>query len=203
MEQSLLEQPVEESATILDEVLDVLDTGSIAVVGRTPSYRPTPWKLANQSLDLIDRYTGLAGMVQKFFSFAFIGGCAALVNIAVYALFMAISMPVSFVVHDTIAYLMAFEISVIANFVPNDFFTFRHAPGRERSWLMRGIRFNITSISGGILTYLIHGGLILLHISPFISQAAALLIVLFYNFAFHNLFTYRKVKKLAVSEVEA
>lgn len=187
MEQLGLDQKPEESL----ELLDIMEPQTAK---RLPTYHPTSMAFANKLLDLVDSYTGMAGFVQKFFSFAFFGGLGALVNLAVYALIIMAPLPLKFTIHDTIAYLAAFEISVIANFIPNDYFTFRHSAGRERSWLMRGLRFNITSITGGILTYILHIVLLLVHVSPLISQAIALIIVMFYNFAFHHFFTYRRVK---------
>jgi putative flippase GtrA len=169
---------------------------------RIRSYHPTSWPLVNRVLDIIDAYTGKAGFVQKFVSFAFFGGLGAIVNLVVYAALLSVPMNgVHFAIHDAIAYVIAFEISVFANFIPNDYFTFRHAAGRERSWLMRGLRFNITSISGGLLTYIIHFALMLVlsrvvsqSMASLGSQAIAQIVVMFYNFTFHHLFTYRKVK---------
>ncbi len=70
-------------------------------------------------------------------------------------------------------------------------------PGRARSWGVRCARFHVTSLVGSGLTILIqlffsH----IVHIDPFFGEAFALIIVLFYNFSFHHLFTYRHVKPI-------
>ncbi len=161
------------------------------------TYQPTPWALVNRVLDIVDSVTGgRAGQLQRFFSFAFIGGMASLVNLLVlYVVYYHISLPVTIHVHYVVAFLLASEISILANFIPNDYFTFRHLAGHQRSWGARCLRYHVTSISGTLLTFLINFGLSYgLRISPVLAQAAALIIVLFYNFTVHHLFTYRHVK---------
>ncbi|MFL5702512.1 MAG: GtrA family protein [Ktedonobacteraceae bacterium] len=162
-----------------------------------PSYRPTPWKFVNTLLDIIDNYTGgRAGLFQRFFTFAFIGGVAALVNLLVfYVVFYRIDPQNKAVAHNILASVLASEVSIMANFIPNDYFTFRHLPGHERSWIARCARFHLTSIGGSVLTFLIQFGFSYAgHVPAMLSQATALIIVLFYNFSFHHIFTYGRVK---------
>ena len=192
MEQSLLEHDLEVSdSSVMQEV---------APAPLLPSYRPTAWAFVNRVLDIVDTITGgRAVWCQRFFIFAFIGGCAALVNMAVfYLVFYVIALPVNEPIHNVIASVIAAEISIMANFVPNDFFTFRHLSGHQRSWVARCIRFQITSISSNILTFVIQFTIShSLHMQPIIAQAIALILVLFYNFSFHHIFTYRHVKPAA------
>jgi putative flippase GtrA len=164
-----------------------------------PSYRPTPWKFVNALLDMVDNYTGgRAGLFQRFFTFAFIGGVAALVNLLVfYVVYYRIHLPTSVnpVAHNVLASVLASEISIMANFIPNDYFTFRHLPGHERAWVARCARFHLTSIVGSLLTFLIQFGFSYVgHVPAILSQATALILVLFYNFSFHHIFTYGRVK---------
>lgn len=194
MEPSLLEKPLDVSESVA--------TPDIASKPFIPSYRPTPLVFVNRLLDVIDTMSGgRAGLCQRFFMFAFIGGCAALVNIAVFFIvYDLLPLPVHQDVHNVIASVLAAEISIMANFIPNDFFTFRHLAG-NRSWGARCVRFHITSIGGSILTFLLQFGMShLLHIRPIFAQAIALIIVLFYNFSVHHLFTYRHVKPAVVGE---
>ncbi|GAC1426677.1 MAG: hypothetical protein NVS4B1_15280 [Ktedonobacteraceae bacterium] len=186
------------------EVVDVLGQEQIlqellpaTPFGRPQSYRSTPWEIVNSLLDSVDTIThGRAGLLQRLSSFVIIGGMAAIVNLVVfYVVFYHIPLPVSTSVHNAIASVLAAEISIMANFIPNDHFTFRYLPGRNRSWLARCARFQMTSIGGSILTFLIEFGLSsAAHFPAIIAQAAALILVLFYNFSFHHLFTYRHVK---------
>ena len=187
----------------LDEILggsEVVKSGNTQV--RRPTYHPTSWLIVNRILDVIDELTGgLAGLVQRFFSFAFIGGFAACANLAVFFIFSHLVYP-SFndVLHNAITFVVASEISLMVNFIPNDYFTFRRMAG-NRSWGVRCARFHITALSGTALTYILQFCFnFFFHVPSFFAQAIAIFIVLFYNFTFHHLFTYRHKKELPVSD---
>jgi putative flippase GtrA len=193
MERSVLDRSLEEVAVESD--------AQQAIAQRSmPSYRPTRWILVNRVLDVVDDVThGKAGLCQRFFSFAFIGGFAALVNLAVFATVMyGIKLPIDERLQNVLASVLAAEISIMANFIPNDYFTFRGLDGHNRSWSARCLRFHITSVGGSILTFLIEFGFRFIgHVPAIAGQAVALILVLFYNFSFHHLFTYRHVKPAA------
>jgi putative flippase GtrA len=193
MERSVLDRSLEEVA-VESDALQAIPQRS------TPSYRPTRWTLVNRVLDVVDDVThGKAGLCQRFFSFAFIGGFAALVNLAVFATVMyGIKLPIDERLQNVLASVLAAEISIMANFIPNDYFTFRGLDGHNRSWSARCLRFHITSVGGSILTFLIEFGFRFIgHVPAIAGQAVALILVLFYNFSFHHLFTYRHVKPAA------
>jgi len=189
-------------------------------MSRRPSYIPTSWAVVNRVFDIVDQVTnGRADWVQRFFSYSFIGGIAALVNLLVFSLlaFPYITKPtndmvhvlvaqliasinrytgmsIGDIVHTLIAQLIAFEISLMVNFIPNDYFTFRHLAGHSRSWGARLLRYHITSITGFSLTFLIQYLLFhSAHLILFFSQAIALILVFIYNFTFHHVFTYRRI----------
>jgi putative flippase GtrA len=185
-----------------------------------PSYTPTSWPIVNHALDIVDKVTnGRADWVQRFFSYSFIGGIAALVNLLIFSLLAYpyitkptndmvhiliaqliasinhyTGMSVGDIVHTLVAQFIAFEISLMVNFIPNDYFTFRHLAGHSRSWGARLLRYHITSITGFCLTSLIQYVLShVAHLIPFFSQAIALILVFIYNFTFHHVFTYRRI----------
>lgn len=194
MEQSQLERNLENP--------DSLVLQEVPSAPFLPSYHPTAWAFVNRVLDIVDTITGRrAAWCQRFFMFALIGGFAALVNMAVFSLvFYVIALPVNETMHNVIASVLAAEFSIMANFVPNDFFTFRHLSGRRRSWVARCMRFHITCVGGNVLTFVIQFTIShLLHMQPIIAQAIALIVVLFYNFSFHHIFTYRHVKPAVLS----
>ena len=185
----------------LGEVLrasEIVDSCNTQV--RQPSYHPTSWLMINRILDVVDKLTGgLAGWVQRFFSFAFIGGFAACVNLVVFFIVdHYVHLPVNAIVHNAIAFVVANEVSLLANFIPNDYFTFRRM-ARHRPWGLRCARFHITACSGITLTYLLQFCFnFFFHLPSIFALAAAIWLVLFYNFTFHHVFTYRH-KKSAVS----
>lgn len=167
---------------------------------RVPSYQPYRWAFLNSVLDVIDaKSNGRAGWLQRLVSYLFFGGTAALVNLAVFSI-MYYYVLASLAVHNdllanTISYILAAECSIIANFIPNDRYTFNKLPGAQRPWLQRCLRFHMTTIVGTILTYLIQVGLsTFTHTPKVIAEAIAILLVLIYNFSFHHIFTYRHTK---------
>jgi putative flippase GtrA len=190
----------------LGEVLrasEIVESGNAQV--RQPSYHPTSWLMVNRILDVVDDLTGgLAGWVQRFFSFAFIGGFAACINL--FAFFIVdhfMHLPVNVVVHNAIAFVVANEISLLANFIPNDYFTFRRLAG-SRPWGLRCARFHVTACTGITLTYLLQFCFnFFLHLPSILAVAMAILLVLFYNFTFHHVFTYRRKKPVASNDLSA
>lgn len=181
----------------LDEILGGSETvESCNTQERQPTYHPTSWLVINRILDVVDELTrGRAGWVQRFFSFAFIGGIAACVNLIVfYIVDNFVHLSVNSMVHNAIAFIVANEISLLANFIPNDYFTFRRM-ARHRSWAVRSARFHLTACSGITLTYILQFCFnFFLHLPSMIALATAIWIVLFYNFTVHHVFTYRHKK---------
>lgn len=171
-----------------------------ASTGATPSYQPYPWTLPNRILDMVDERThGRAGWLQRFISYLFFGGLAALVNLLVFYVMYYHILASLVVTHATLSnvlsYIAAAECSIIANFVPNDRFTFNKLPGADRPWLQRCARFHMTTAVGSLLTFLIEIGLsTFAHTQPIFAEAIATLLVLIYNFSFHHIFTYRHLK---------
>jgi len=177
-----------------------------------PTYHPTRSPAINRALEMVDRVVpGKAGFVQRLFSYLFVGGFAAVINLIVFTI-MYYKVPLPFndesaaghTAHYLSAFVVATEISILANFIPNDYFTFRHLPGHQRSWLVRGLRFHITCIAGTLLTLAISFSLHLVSIhwhvallNATVSQGIALIVVTAFNFTVHHIFTYRHVRHAA------
>ncbi len=155
------------------------------------SYYDTRWPLVNRALAVADQVThGRGGLLQRLASYLVIGGTAAVVNLGILALFFHYG-SASVLWYLVLANVVAYELSILANFIPNDYFTFRHLDGHNRSWWARCLRFHITSLSGVALTSILftiffHFGLL-----PLVAQAIAIIIATAYNFTVHHLFTYR------------
>ena len=176
--------------------LSQTSSAHLAAVRPTRSYQPYPWSLLNSILDIVDdKLPGRAGQVQRIFSYLFFGGTAAVVNLLVFAIMLRL-MPGDDFVQNTIAYAVAAELSIMANFIPNDRFTFNTLPGAQRPWLQRCMRFHATCIVGTLLTLLIETTLkFRFNVPALIAEAIAIVIVLIYNFTFHHIFTYRHTKE--------
>lgn len=170
---------------------------------REPSYHPYKWEPANRVLDVVDRASrGRAGWMQRLVTYLIIGGCAAVVNLIVLA---AVLYKVPWPAHQELSHyivaeIVAYELSILANFIPNDYITFRHLSGHSRSWWQRCVRFHITSIGGIIVTQVISSGLHYgLNMQALVAQAIALIVATAFNFSFHHIFTYRHVKEAPVA----
>ena len=206
MDQSLVQGNLEEilePSNDLEELVEGI-VEQVTPAERGPSYHPTRWNTVNRVLDIVDDVSGgRADWVVRFVSYIFFGGAAAVVNLAVFAgMLYILPASMSDFWRTLVAGTVACEISLVANFIPNDFFTFRHLPGRQRSWLARCGRFHLTSLVGSLLTILIQQIFShVVHIMPMLAQAIALILVLFYNFSFHHLFTYRHKKEVAAEKV--
>jgi putative flippase GtrA len=160
-----------------------------------PSYHPTGKPRIDHLLDLTDQLTGgRAEWIQRAFSYLFVGGIAAIVNLITLQLTLnaLAGSPFSHRVHYVIAFAVATEVSILANFIPNDRITFSHLPGHSRTWMQRCARFHVTCVGGVIVTFAISGVLHLVFKVPALpAQAVALIIATAFNFTFHHLFTYR------------
>lgn len=155
------------------------------------SYYDTRWLLVNRALAIIDHLTrGRAGIIQRLTTYLIIGGTAATINLIILALFFHFH-SAGILWYWLVANAVAYEVAIMANFLPNDYFTFRHLAGHERSWLVRCVRFHITSLSGVLVTVVISAFFFhVLGFSPLAAQAIALIIATAYNFTVHHLFTY-------------
>lgn len=185
---SLDEQARSEAARI-DPTLPV--PAVRATIAPTQSYYDTRWPLVNRTLALTDTITrGRAGLLQRLSTYLVIGGTAAVVNLSILAIFFHYGSE-KVLWYWLVANVVAYEISILANFIPNDYFTFRHLAGHERSWFERCLRFHLTSLSGVVVTFTISALLFhLLGLPALVAQAIALIIATAYNFTVHHLFTY-------------
>ena len=161
------------------------------------SYHPVGNASVDALLAMIDRLTrGRADWVGRAFSYVIIGGCSMVVNLVVFSLvYYRVSWPANQQWHYVLAFSTASEVSIMANFFPNDAITFRRLPGHSRPWLVRCIRFHATYLLGTLLQLLLSFSLHLLSSPAVFAQALAIALVTAFNFAFHHLFTYRGEKK--------
>lgn len=159
------------------------------------SYHPTGNASVDAVLAMIDRLTGgRADWFQRAFSYLIIGGCSMVVNLVVFALvYYRVSWPANQQWHYALAFVVASEVSILANFFPNDAITFRRLPGHSRPLAVRCIRFHGTYLLGTLLQLFLSFSLHLLGCPAVFAQALAIALVTAFNFAFHHIFTYRRI----------
>jgi putative flippase GtrA len=185
--------------TLPEEDQDLLNSTLEANTSLTRTYQPYPWHIVNQVLDFVDGKTGgKAGQIQRVLSYLLFGGLAAIVNLTIFGLVLyryQFPFSVSTQAHNVVAFIIAAECSIMANFLPNDRFTFNSLPGAKRPWLQRCLRFQATCIVGTLLTFLLEFAFFsITHTPALLGEAMAIVIVLIYNFTFHHVFTYRRIK---------
>lgn len=159
-----------------------------------PSYAPTGFALVDNLLARADVLThGKAGLLQRTVSYLIIGGSAAVVNLVCLWLFLDVVLrPLALGPRYVIAQIIATEVSILANFVPNDYYTFSRLPGHARSWWQRCLRFHSTTLVGVAVTLSV--SFTLFHwfgLPALVAQAIAILIGLIFNFTLHHVWTYR------------
>ena len=159
------------------------------------SYSPIGNAYADAALGVIDRLTrGRADWFQRAFSYLLIGGFSMVVNLVVFSLvYYSVTWPAEQQWHYAFAFAVGSWVSILVNFFPNDAITFRHLPGHSRPWLVRCLRFHGTYLLGTLLQLLLSFSLHLLGCPAVWAQALAIALVTVFNFAFHHIFTYRRV----------
>jgi len=135
---------------------------------------------------------GKADMVQRLFCFILVGGLGSIVNLLCFSLLYHFLMQSAV---EMVAYFLAFviatEVSILHNFVLNDWITFRHLRGHNRYWFVRCVRFHVTSAGGALVTLGISFAFFhVLHVPLLFSQGIALVAATLFNFTFHHMFTY-------------
>ena len=180
----------------------VTGTPAQHIQARWLSYHPTGNAYADALLTMIDRLTrGHADWFQRACSYLLIGGCSTMVNLLVFTIvYYRVLWPVNQQWHYVVAFAMASEVSILANFFPNDAITFRRLPGHHRPWFVRCTRFHLSYLLGTLLQLCISFSLHLLGSPALVAQAAAIAIVTAFNFVFHHIFTYRRVAHSKKSE---
>jgi putative flippase GtrA len=162
-----------------------------------PSYTSSGLAVIDAPLAALDRVThGRAGVVQRAVTYLTFGGVAALVNLGcLYLCYQVVKLPVMRELQWWIAQVIAAEVSILANFLPNDRVTFRRLPGHSRSWWVRCWRFHATAVAGVVIMLVISSALHLGFGVPYLlSQAISIVAALCWNFSMHHLWTYRHVK---------
>jgi putative flippase GtrA len=162
------------------------------------SWTPTGIALADTILEQAERIThGKAGWLQRSFTYVFIGGIAAIINLIVlYLAYNVAKLPVASNLHWLLAFLFAAGVSTMASFVLNDRITFSRLPGHARSWVARCLRYFSTSAAGTSATLVMSFAFkTWLGMSALIAEAVAILLALVLNFTMHHVWTYRHIRE--------
>jgi putative flippase GtrA len=155
---------------------------------------PMSWaEIYQRAYALVDAKTdGKAAEILRLVTFLAVGGSASLLNLACVWIFDRLLHPTGGI-SVFLVLTAATEISLLANFLLNDRFTFRTMVGEHRTFVQRAVRFHGPAMVGFGLTLLISNlAHHLAHFTLTTSQGIAILIVTVVNFLMHRHWTYRE-----------
>ncbi len=143
----------------------------------------------------------VAGWLRRLISYSFVGGFAAVVNLACFGwLYYHVSLPTGTDLpsYKSIRYVMVFaiaaEISTMTNFVINDRVTFSKLPGHARRWYVRCARFHLTALTGTLITLAISYTLVSVGVLALLAEAGGIGVAFTCNFLLHHVYTYRRLR---------
>lgn len=122
---------------------------------------------------------------KTFIKFALVGVSGVFVNLGSFTLLMYWGL------NKFIASPISIELSIISNFVFNNFWTFRHRNNRDGFYL-KGLKFNIVSFIALGVSYLtfIFLSLLFPHVMPQIHQAIGIIPATLVNYLLNSYWTY-------------
>ena len=141
--------------------------------------------------------------------YALVGGIGILINEGALFCFMhlfGLALPAKSVFLYPIAWVCAFEVSNLANFTMNQFFTYseqvKDIHGWE--WVRRALKGQLTSISAMLISLAVSWGLyFLFHVDEYIASFIGIVVQFFYNFFISNRLVFRATTRLEPDAVPA
>ena len=124
--------------------------------------------------------------LQTFIRFALVGASGTIVNLGAFSVLLHSGL------NKFIASPLAIEISIVWNFLINNYWTFKDRRTRDRA-AIKGVKFNLVSlISLGVsFTTFIALSLAFPKISPLLSQLAGIIPAVFVNYFLNSYWTFR------------
>lgn len=123
-----------------------------------------------------------------FIKFAVVGASGVLVNLGAFTLLLNLGL------NKFIASPIAIELSIISNFLLNNYWTFRRRQTRDRTRI-KGLKFNLVSLVSLVVSYttFIIASHLLPALSPQVHQALGIVPALFLNYFLNSYWTFRHV----------
>src|SRR6185437_2356203 len=109
--------------------------------------------------------------------------------------------PTAQTIRYVVVFAIAAEISTLTNFVINDRVTFSRLSGHARPWIVRCLRFHLTTLVGTLITFIISLSLARLGVPAVLAQTTAIGIAFLVNFTLHHVFTYRHLHTPATAVI--
>jgi dolichol-phosphate mannosyltransferase len=150
---------------------------------------------ARQQIDYLKHVFSLMrrkGEVTRIFKFIGVGLSGTVVNLAVLALVSELTTWTKYV-----AEIPGIEISIITNFLLNDFFTFKdRRVDQNKSFIKRLLKFNLVSLIGAVINIALYTLILWLWgtdttVSRLVAQAISIVIVFIWNYIFSLIWTWK------------
>jgi dolichol-phosphate mannosyltransferase len=124
--------------------------------------------------------------LQTFLRFALVGASGTIVNLGAFSVLLHAGL------NKFVASPLAIEISIVWNFLLNNYWTFRDRETADRA-AIKGVKFNLVSlVSLGVsFTTFIAFSLLLPKVSPLLSQLAGIIPAVFVNYFLNSYWTFR------------
>ncbi|MGB3129383.1 MAG: glycosyltransferase [Dehalococcoidia bacterium] len=154
----------------------------------------------NEQLNFLKHLSHLAwfeGKIKRFIKFCIVGASGFCVNLGLLAIFVEVAG-----MHKVWAQIPSYQISILTNFMFNDFWTFsdRRTPGLK-SFLIRAVKFNLISQVGwGINISVYYIALNFAGIYYIVSQIIAIAVATMWNFFSNLIWTWRQKQGEALAE---
>ncbi|MBN2017165.1 MAG: GtrA family protein [Candidatus Cloacimonetes bacterium] len=130
----------------------------------------------------------LKNHLMRFIKFGIVGGSGTVVNLGIQYLLTLAGM------HYIFAGVISTEISIINNFLLNNFWTWKDNPAKnKRSFVARLLKYNSSMIITGVTQILLMIFFTeVFHINALISKLIATVIITLINYMIHFFWTFKK-----------
>ena len=145
---------------------------------------------ARQQIDYLRHIFSLMrrkGELVRFLKFIGVGLSGTIVNLGILRLVNALTNWSGYV-----ALVPGIEVSIITNFLLNDFFTFSdRRTGNMKSFFGRLLRYNLVALSGAVINYAIAAGLFTVGLNIYLADFIGIVVAFLWNYFFSTVWAWK------------
>jgi dolichol-phosphate mannosyltransferase len=145
---------------------------------------------ARQQIDYLRHIFSLMrrkGELVRFLKFIGVGLSGTIVNLGILRLVNALTNWSGYV-----ALVPGIEVSIITNFLLNDFFTFSdRRTGKMKSFFGRLLRYNLVALSGAVINYAIAAGLFTVGLNIYLADFIGIVVAFLWNYFFSTVWAWK------------
>jgi dolichol-phosphate mannosyltransferase len=145
---------------------------------------------AKQQIDYLKHILSLMrrkGELTRLFKFLAVGLCGTIVNLGILRLITLFT-----TWNQLVQLIPGIEISIITNFLLNDYFTFAdRRTGKTRSFIFRLLKYNLVSLTSAFINWGIASILVTIGLNIIVADFIGILISFFFNYLFSMFWTWK------------